>query len=85
LDGIAPAVAIKLAVELPGGAVTLAGTVRNSEFELIPILLLEDTGFESVIVQLVDAYVPRSFALHATDDTCAEAVRLTVAVAVLLL
>jgi hypothetical protein len=70
----------------PGGTVTDAGTVRlelvlDSVTGAPPVTALLDTAWLRVTVQVVEEFDPRLEGVHDTDNTVAEAIRLTLVLA----
>ena len=75
---------------VPTGTVTDAGTVRlelvfDSVIAAPPVTPLEDTAWLRVTVQVVEEFDARLEGVHETDNTVAEATRLTLVLAELLL
>ena len=83
---MAAVVALKGADVAAAGTVTEAGTVRV-ELVFVRVTIAPPAGaaFVRVTVQVVEAFGPRLVGLQASEETSTEAVRLTLALAELLL
>jgi hypothetical protein len=83
LLGIEDVVAANVAVAAPAITVAEAGAVRVAlVFERVTAVPPVGAAFDSVTVQVVEAFWPMLAGLQDSDDTLSDPMRLTVAVAV---
>jgi hypothetical protein len=72
---IVPAVALKLALLLPDGTVTLAGTLSSAELELSDTGVFGVTSWDSVTVQVVVPADIKPVRLQSREVTCTTGTR----------